>query len=229
MRTASPRRRPVSRSTSKATRCLVPSGQRARNVVVGPRCEASRRRRDDLDAVGGIRRHESGLERPCEEAPHRLDEHFRRGWCCCAPVPPGRDVAALPIFEFRLAEFRVNAIEDMALHALRSRAQGGPSLRCVVSPKRRRIRALGMPWARRTGAIERSVIGRVELDRAELAGNADAPAFAAPKVPDKPLVASDLAVKEGWEFARHGGHHGTIASPRANSLFDSAMGAGCSP
>jgi len=50
-----------------------------------------------------------------------------------------------------------------------------------------------------------STIGNVELGRIELARHTDTRPLAAPEVPDRLLVAGDLTVKEGREFAWHGG------------------------
>src|SRR5271166_7019147 len=58
---------------------------------------------------------------------------------------------------------------------------------------------------RRTGAFQRSVVGGQKLDRVELAGHTNARTLAAPEIPDGPVVAGDLSVKERRELARHGG------------------------
>ena len=57
-------------------------------------------------------------------------------------------------------------------------------------------RALGRSLTRRTGAIERGVIGGPELDRAELAEDASARPLASPEVPDGFAVSVELVVKE---------------------------------
>jgi hypothetical protein len=75
-------------------------------------------------------------------------------------------------------------------------------------------------------AVQRRVIGDVELDRIELARQTDTRSLPASKIPDGLAVSRYLAVKEGRELSRHGGHQGTIPSPRANPPSASALTGG---
>ncbi len=94
-----------------------------------------------------------------------------------APLPP-------PV-QSETDDVSIDVLVDVVPLAARGRLQGAPHLRLSIEPQAPSERPLSRSLTRMAGAVERGIIGGIELDRPELSGQSDASALASPEIPDR--------------------------------------------